>query len=155
MPYFYAINLFLSTLPAWGATTDLRPCERPFGISIHAPRVGSDYQVGLKPSTLVISIHAPRVGSDKSAVPRHATQLIFLSTLPAWGATFSCTLGAGPKQAFLSTLPAWGATRDAGLRLGLGNISIHAPRVGSDELNWCGFLLVCISIHAPRVGSDG
>ena len=33
-------------------------------------------------------------------------------------------------------------------------ISIHAPRVGSDSLSHCVFVLFWISIHAPRVGSD-
>ena len=33
-------------------------------------------------------------------------------------------------------------------------ISIHAPRVGSDECCFECFDCVCISIHAPRVGSD-
>ena len=55
---------------------------------------------------------------------------------------------------FQSTLPVWGATR-AGLLKNLGyDISIHAPRVGSDK--GFGFFdaEVGISIHAPRVGSD-
>ena len=62
-----ALIVFQSTLPVWGATKvpPIPPPER--GISIHAPRVGSDstwYILGMFP---VISIHAPRVGSDWSA----------------------------------------------------------------------------------------
>ena len=34
------------------------------GISIHAPRVGSDFESLAYEYTLPISIHAPRVGSD-------------------------------------------------------------------------------------------
>ena len=34
-------------------------------------------------------------------------------------------------------------------------ISIHAPRVGSDEMDTRIILVPKISIHAPRVGSDG
>ena len=56
---------------------------------------------------------------------------------------------------FQSTLPVWGATEDVQRLAALMDISIHAPRVGSDlKAN-----LYCadyyISIHAPRVGSDG
>ena len=78
---------FLSTLPAWGATSDVADRIRPRVISIHAPRVGSDLEEmtmnidvtdfyprsprGERPSQgsvaghqIEISIHAPRVGSD-------------------------------------------------------------------------------------------
>ena len=56
----------------------------------------------------------------------------FQSTLPAWGAT--AALGAvGGFLAFQSTLPAWGATaRATGFSAGY-EISIHAPRMGSDR----------------------
>ena len=36
----------------------------------------------------------------------------------------------------------------------LQEISIHAPRVGSDEMAPCHYDNRRISIHAPRVGSD-
>ena len=36
---------------------------------------------------ILISIHAPRVGSDYVTVEGRFTIVIFLSTLPAWGAT--------------------------------------------------------------------
>ena len=80
-------------------------------------------------------------------------------------------------NAFLSTLPAWGATPPVRGALRWQQISIHAPRVGSDQgraepllrLRYFyprsprgerrrhtrgGSNSVCISIHAPRVGSD-
>ncbi len=100
-------------------------------ISIHAPREGSDIQVADDASYTAISIHAPREGSDQRItggrfLPQHfyprsprgerpaawtsrSTCCIFLSTLPARGAT----LRAGRELAgvlFLSTLPARGAT---------------------------------------------
>ena len=37
---------------------------------------------------------------------------------------------------------------------GHGQISIHAPRVGSDQVRYSHFHKQSISIHAPRVGSD-
>ena len=77
---------FQSTLPVWGATRLVAPFATGAGISIHAPRVGSDGSIEVDradqrfQSTLPvwgatrcpgqrqrgghISIHAPRVGSD-------------------------------------------------------------------------------------------
>ena len=55
---------FQSTLPVWGATKAQAPVDEPKPISIHAPRVGSDFHTGGQRLDLIISIHAPRVGSD-------------------------------------------------------------------------------------------
>ena len=101
-------------------------------ISIHAPREGSDRRLAALPGREFISIHAPREGSDPNPARARPAARIFLSTLPARGAT----KGAGSfisSSAFLSTLPARGATSaqvPAGLDLA---ISIHAPREGSDQ----------------------
>ena len=106
-----------------------------------------------------------------------ATELIFLSTLPAWGATagfdgqpgcdstnFYPRSPRGERQnasshygmliKFLSTLPAWGATDRLLYAAASAAISIHAPRVGSDEKVAAQKRAYYISIHAPRVGSD-
>ena len=146
---------FLSTLPARGATKSLslisfktvnfyprsprgeRRKEQPLArqrnkISIHAPREGSDLGRLAASAGQRISIHAPREGSDASKQVWARRKAIFLSTLPARGATETW-----PKQAtiwehfyprsprgerpgrrwamakvtiFLSTLPARGAT---------------------------------------------
>ena len=152
---------FLSTLPARGATVIPPSSPRKTGISIHAPREGSDAQGRRRPPARRISIHAPREGSDMDEyryyvdvtdisihAPRegsdHSYQqglrrmwsnfyprsprgerpgakpgalylVIFLSTLPARGATTSSKQISQTAQ-FLSTLPARGAT--SGLRAG-------------------------------------
>ena len=81
-------------------------------------------------------------------------EYLFQSTLPVWGATRSsarCT----PWREFQSTLPVWGATHHDGGFLVQAVISIHAPRVGSDDqLGEATLHGGYISIHAPRVGSD-
>ncbi len=56
---------FQSTLPGWGATVDAADRLLVAGISIHAPRMGSDL-------------------SDTTC---HALRFLFQSTLPGWGAT--------------------------------------------------------------------
>ena len=56
---------------------------------------------------------------------------------------------------FQSTLPVWGATSLYFLISNFRSISIHAPRVGSDESGQLSvYKYFYISIHAPRVGSD-
>ena len=58
-----------------------------------------------------ISIHAPRVGSDFISIRRLSFSISFQSTLPVWGAT--CVfVGSFIGTKFQSTLPVWGATRD-------------------------------------------
>ena len=60
------LNLeFQSTLPARGATAKLlRQNGVEIGISIHAPRTGSDCMSPKSKRFMEISIHAPRTGSD-------------------------------------------------------------------------------------------
>ena len=55
---------------------------------------------------------------------------------------------------FQSTLPVRGATDTLGFTYNLEEISIHAPRAGSDEEIRDDFNDAHISIHAPRAGSD-
>ena len=127
--------------------------------------------------TEFISIHAPREGSDVAVVLQDPLAGLFLSTLPARGATgraghhpahrgdFYPRSPRGERLSFL-TPQAWQLP-----------ISIHAPREGSDPLTLhrsraCSTFLstlpargatvpallalggIAISIHAPREGSD-
>ena len=167
-------------------------------ISIHAPRTGSDVAAARLLRVELISIHAPRTGSDiccnifaiyfDNFNPRspHGERLpynfgfvllrVFQSTLPARGATkFNSSNVQG--QLFQSTLPARGATPIPWLSYCHSQISIHAPRTGSDSIfpHKLFFLIIfqstlpargathfgcppfpfgSISIHAPRTGSD-
>ena len=81
-------------------------------ISIHAPRMGSDYKAhgqvrAHRRNFNPRSPHGERLSNSKNSL----TQIIFQSTLPAWGAT----------------IPPHAPRANKG-------ISIHAPRMGSDEL---------------------
>ena len=100
----------------------------------------------------------------------------FQSTLPARGATWSMSYttatpsnfnprsphgerpavaeGKDKPKEFQSTLPARGATFRLLIPDGDAEISIHAPRTGSDATGMHPFLSMRISIHAPRTGSD-
>ena len=105
------MRVFQSTLPVWGAT-----------------------------------VMAPCCAADN----------VFQSTLPVWGATkcagefkrgkpnFNPRSPCGERlghheqvlvdKTFQSTLPVWGATLERVQHDGVGSISIHAPRVGSDSI---------------------
>ena len=115
----------------WGATIIARPHTKNKGISIHAPRVGSDAIIGSCDT------------EEKDFNPRSPC-----------GERHVARLNTSYKKLFQSTLPVWGATlcRLVGfLRI---RISIHAPRVGSDHAIRNLYRREPISIHAPRVGSD-
>ena len=199
----------------------VRPHTPIRGISIHAPRMGSDLPAGRGDHHRQISIHAPRMGSDafmmasnrlsgdfnprspdgerQTTPSRHTQQWDFNPRSPD-GERLNPKLWKRGIDPFQSTLPGWGATaepgtRDAGrqhfnprspdgerrtLRADTdysNNISIHAPRMGSDVINemtqqtnpvfqstlpgWGATSVVLgvhsaqeISIHAPRMGSD-
>ena len=149
-------------------------------ISIHAPREGSDAPPRSSGFMPPISIHAPREGSDlfpallpldarhfyprsprgerRSRALARITSRLFLSTLPARGATYSghhraemppdfyprsprgerrvrpCT-GSWPTN-FYPRSPRGERHMDATLALISGSISIHAPREGSDIQSW-------------------
>ena len=147
------------------------------GISIHAPRMGSDrgqrrhrpHRPDFNPrspdgerpraprcSTRTSRYFNPR-SPDGERRLRHRNTMVtekFQSTLPGWGATESWFEGDG-LCSFQSTLPGWGATRAVVRAVPKVAISIHAPRMGSDHDGVPDHVPSgLISIHAPRMGSD-
>ena len=81
--------------------------------------------------------------------------LEFQSTLPARGATRE-RQGARMPTAYFNPRSPHGERhrRQGGLEV-IKWISIHAPRTGSDPMDFIIAPSVDISIHAPRTGSDG
>ena len=150
-----------------------------YNISIHAPREGSDTRLAdSRPGRTDFYPRSPRGERPESKLALAFVSALFLSTLPARGAT--CPLvRRGGRRAFLSTLPARGATQPAAAGDLHRVISIHAPREGSDRrstrkrvksarnfyprsprgerlsMSSPKSVKVTISIHAPREGSDG
>ena len=124
------------------------------GISIHAPRVGSDW---VDPGVDILGTDFnPRSPCGERPISR---------ALSVFGVDFNPRSPCGERPAwygntgnsswaFQSTLPVWGATGRDAQTAQAESISIHAPRVGSDVLLGPGQAGVEISIHAPRVGSD-
>ena len=127
---------------------------RAAGISIHAPRTGSDGRLGGSPHRGVdfnprsphgerqvkaravnqskdISIHAPRTGSDQRGEDRHYYIRHFNPRSPHGERPLSSSSRV-VSISFQSTLPARGATPSPFAVGSLQEISIHAPRTGSD-----------------------
>ena len=126
-----AARSFQSTLPVWGATRYTHAFTILSCISIHAPRVGSDHNTPFASASYTNFNPRSPCGERLASANKIVALAEFQSTLPVWGAT------------------SIGMVMDLFLE-----ISIHAPRVGSDVEQ---FMEVCgygISIHAPRVGSD-
>ena len=122
---------FLSTLPARGATCFCLFLKGAQHISIHAPREGSDRTrswrtftpsyfyprsprgerrrpAGQRPGLGDFYPRSPR-GERRVELPEIPRPKIFLSTLPARGATYTACYPSN-TDVFLSTLPARGAT---------------------------------------------
>ena len=124
------------------------------GISIHAPRVGSDGLAAENGVVLNISIHAPRVGSDPQYLQKPPEAADFNPRSPCGERHIPTEVSV--KVAVISIhAPRVGSDIDKpGFHLH-GEISIHAPRVGSDYNDAVSAARdTQISIHAPRVGSD-
>ena len=146
-------------------------------ISIHAPREGSDISMQLRKISAMISIHAPREGSDARPVRRQLPHPGISIHAPREGSD-EATLSDGPTaELFLSTLPARGATLHVRCRRCLcvdfyprsprgerpwqtwpacrkPNFYPRSPRGERHRLTICARLILVISIHAPREGSD-
>ena len=122
-------------------------------VSIHAPREGSDgvlksvddFLQGFNPRsprgerhTLIAGItgrrsfnpRSPR-GERRPSLRAVRDMLWFQSTLPARGATAPSAAHHSPRM-FQSTLPARGATSAKSRSAHICEVSIHAPREGSD-----------------------
>ena len=108
-------------------------CGQPRGISIHAPRTGSDqlYELGMLSPTQFQSTLPARGATIIAELPSHLSNL-FQSTLPARGATPSRRADTAPAAYFNPRSPH--GERLDGPQVLLRNhaISIHAPRTGSD-----------------------
>ena len=145
---------FQSTLPVGGATAEYVFDQMPVDISIHAPRGGSDIfwamlvlsvrhfnprsPWGERPcisdgyaGRRLISIHAPRGGSDRTSWIFTILSSHFNPRSP-WGERRPRWTVSSVRQRFQSTLPVGGATVGDNILKPDADISIHAPRGGSD-----------------------
>ena len=142
----------------------------------HSPR-GERQRTELQGIPAVhISIHTPREGSDQNLRDLRGTDWYFYPHSPR-GERPAFSGRDVVMRIFLSTLPARGATNGEVLESVAEAISIHTPREGSDRQEYAGRhtvsyfyphsprgerhfyirkvgILLAISIHTPREGSD-
>ena len=123
---------FQSTLPARGATTQAVMQASFLLISIHAPRTGSDVQRFRQLRALLpISIHAPRTGSDHPCASAAAALPHFNPRSPH-GERRRPPAAANLSGYFNPRSPHGERPYDLSYYVLHQEISIHAPRTGSD-----------------------
>ena len=130
---FSSVALFQSTLPGWGATSPLAACRR------HRRHFNPRSPDGER-----LAVRSPKV-----------RVFAFQSTLPGWGATAGQQVRHALAVQFQSTLPGWGATDE--WRNPLPTPQNFNPRSPDGERRGRraeALLVAEISIHAPRMGSD-
>ena len=131
--FVFTLPVFQSTLPV-GERLSLSS-RRP-GIGIFQstlPVGGATLLRGASSSKLDISIHAPRGGSDLFWSPRTQQNDNFNPRSP-WGERLLLAFSGRKLIEFQSTLPVGGATYQRLCGQKYQQISIHAPRGGSDIL---------------------
>ena len=138
----YGLRLEISIHAPRGGATRLRPPGLlPAYISIHAPRGGSDpLQRSFRPSCRRFNPRSPwgeRLGRHNQSQYQVCE---FQSTLPVGGATPQ-GLNDTKQGLFQSTLPVGGATSFGRSFCCCGQVSIHAPRGGSDNRS--------VAFHSP------
>ena len=146
---------FQSTLPARGATSEFIYPTFTVDFNPRSPR-GERHCLVLFPiKSIQFQSTLPARGATGGFFICRKISPRFQSTLPARGATTAFRYAVCIDGGFQSTLPARGATCARPPSRYCAEISIHAPREGSDNSTPKRHLFrIFISIHAPREGSD-
>ena len=126
------IEVFQSTLPVWGATCRTEGVADMTVFQSTLPVWGATLSIGMVMDLFLISIHAPRVGSDYYTVNLYHAAEPFQSTLPVWGATFT-EFRRDLHTCISIHAPRVGSDQGGHMTGQEIYISIHAPRVGSDS----------------------
>ena len=147
-------ELFQSTLPVWGATTRFRTFPPPVTFQSTLPVWGATpLHIANRKPAADFNPRSP-CGERPRRPENWAICGEFQSTLPVWGAT-ERRCPPRPARHYFNPRSPCGERPDRQLAAEAAKkISIHAPRVGSDEGSARSSILIQISIHAPRVGSD-
>ena len=139
--------------PRTGSDDDPFDMVERIEISIHAPRTGSDARVRRDSANRQISIHAPRTGSDVCKYKGFSFYGHFNPRSPHGERLQRRDYMMHPRH-FNPRSP-HGERQDVEfLDSAKQDISIHAPRTGSDRNTGECPSVARISIHAPRTGSD-
>ena len=147
---------FQSTLPARGATAPEMSPFAPVCISIHAPRTGSDrtlYRYLML--SYIISIHAPRTGSDCQPFQTPPTHQRISIHAPRTGSDSTVSDTAHASTHFNPRSPHGERRRCRRFQaLPLSDFNPRSPHGERQSAGADGAGRLQISIHAPRTGSD-
>ena len=124
---------FQSTLPVRGATDYLPTDDKYIGFQSTLPVRGATVRVRVLGVVNGISIHAPRAGSDRRHMVLRRSRTYFNPRSPC-GERPKPPIRKAENKIFQSTLPVRGATSWETIARRLHYISIHAPRAGSDTM---------------------
>ena len=145
---------FQSTPPVRGATGIPGDVVDKWMFQSTPPVRGATLSPGYSSSSSTSFNPRPPCGERLNSLDRCGPSFLFQSTPPVRGAT-STSSTPGALTCGFNPRPPCGE-RQPRLLLSDGRleVSIHAPRAGSDS--WYGLALIAItvSIHAPRAGSD-
>ena len=133
LPTFTESQGFLSTLPARGATDPANWMGKLAVFLSTLPARGATDRGGVHQARRGISIHAPREGSDVLLSLLKDAIIEFLSTLPARGATASRCCPSPMTSYFYPRSPRGERLAVLAVFQRHDRISIHAPREGSDD----------------------
>ena len=122
-------------------------------ISIHAPRTGSDTKFQNMPK-IATDFNPRSPHGERRRIRQLCSKCCYFNPRSPHGERRAPCPFALHFWKFQSTLPARGATTKSLLSINPNQISIHAPRTGSDVISYTPSVPAIISIHAPRTGSD-
>ena len=125
-------HLFQSTLPLRGATRVLSFLSSALSISIHAPLTGSDDDLA-KVTLLIVNFNPRSPYGERHPRARGPTSDIDFNPRSPYGERPGALACSDAGLVFQSTLPLRGATFSARSLLDEWRISIHAPLTGSDQ----------------------
>ena len=124
---------FQSTPPERGATCiPIRTLRRPRRFNPRPPRGERQAREGQGYNVARVSIHAPREGSDAVCIPPYSWIHSF-NPRPPRGERPHSSQSSLYGTKFQSTPPERGATYAQIIRVRGAQVSIHAPREGSDD----------------------
>ena len=145
---------FQSTRPKRGATPG--PCRFWWSGEYFNPRApygARRPRQRREDAPAFISIHAPHTGRDPTLIIAFVNGIVFQSTRPIRGATWSpVDMPSGVNISIHA--PHTGRDEPPKGRHDGQWISIHAPHTGRDAANWADCDAPTISIHAPHTGRD-
>ena len=146
-------ELFQSTRPVRGGTTESAAVDKQAQISIHPPRAGRDFNpVDFYREALLFQSTRPVRGGTLLNLHK-LLHCLFQSTRPVRGGTRAEVTRHMPLR-FQSTRPVRGGTAQPPSAFLCGAISIHPPRAGRDQKSPRNTPRAKISIHPPRAGRD-